>query len=46
MFDRIYNDESQEREFTHKIYGYDINRNAVDIATRNVKAAGLSKRSK
>ena len=43
MFDRIYNDESQEREFTHKIYGYDINRNAVDIATRNVKAAGLSK---
>ena len=26
MFDRIYNDESQEREFTHKIYGYDINR--------------------
>ena len=43
MFDRIYNDESQEREFTHKIYGYDINRNAVDIATRNVKAAGLGK---
>ena len=46
MFDRIYNDESQEREFTHKIYGYDINRNAVDIATRNVKAAGLSKRDR
>ena len=43
LFDRIYNDDSQEREFTHKIYGYDINRNAVDIAIRNVKAAGLSK---
>ena len=43
LLDRIYNDESQEHEFNHKIYGYDINRNAVDIATRNVKAAGLSK---
>ena len=43
LFDSIYNDESNEREFNHKIYGYDINRNAVDIATRNVKAAGLSK---
>ncbi len=43
LFDRIYNDDSQERDFTHKIYGYDINRNAVDIALRNVKAAGLSK---
>ena len=23
LFDTIYNDDSQEREFTHKIYGYD-----------------------
>ena len=43
LFDRIYNDDSQEREFTHKIYGYDINRHANEIATHNVKAAGLSK---
>lgn len=43
LFDHIYNDESNEREFSHKIYGYDINRNAVEIATHNVKAAGLSK---
>ena len=43
LFDKIYNDDSQEREFTHKIYGYDINRHANEIATRNVKAAGLSK---
>lgn len=43
LFDKVYNDDSAEREFTHKIYGYDINRNAVDIATKNVKAAGLSK---
>lgn len=43
LFDTIYNDDSQEREFTHKIYGYDNNPKANEIATRNVKAAGLSK---
>lgn len=43
LFDSIYNDDSQEREFTHKIYGYDNNPKANEIATRNVKAAGLSK---
>ena len=43
LFERIYDDDSQEREFTHKIYGYDIHRNAVEIAVRNVKAAGLGK---
>ncbi len=43
LFDHIYNDDSQEREFTHKIYGYDNNPKANEIATRNVKAAGLSK---
>ncbi len=42
LFERIYNDDSQEREFAHKVYGYDNNRQAVEIATRNVKAAGLS----
>lgn len=43
LFDRIYNDDSQEREFTHKIYGYDNNPKANEIATHNVKAAGVSK---
>lgn len=43
LFDKIYNDDSQEREFTHKIYGYDNNPKANEIATRNVKAAGVSK---
>ena len=43
LFDRIYEDDSREHEFQHHIYGYDINRNAVAIATTNVKAAGLSK---
>ncbi|MCF0198665.1 MAG: RNA methyltransferase [Bacteroidaceae bacterium] len=42
LFERVYNDDSQEREFTHKIYGYDNNREAVALSTRNVKAAGLS----
>ncbi|MBQ3926989.1 MAG: N-6 DNA methylase, partial [Bacteroidaceae bacterium] len=41
LFDRIYNDDSQEREFDHKIYGYDINRQAVQIATDNVLNAGV-----
>ena len=43
LFDHIYNDESAEREFNHKIYGYDNNRQAVEVATRNVRATGLTK---
>lgn len=43
LLDKIYNDDSQEREFKHKIYGYDNNPAANVIATNNVKAAGLSK---
>ncbi len=43
LLDSIYNDDSQEREFTHKIYGYDNNPRANEIATHNVKAAGVSK---
>lgn len=43
MFDEIYNDDSQEREFEHKIYGYDNNPKANEIATHNIKAAGVFK---
>ncbi len=43
LFDDIYNDDSQEREFEHHIYGYDIDMKAVNTARLNVKAAGLSK---
>ena len=43
MFESIYNDDSQEREFDHKIYGYDINRQAVSIATENARNAGVNK---
>lgn len=42
LFDEIYNDDSQEREFPHHIYGYDIDMKAVNTARINVKAAGLS----
>ena len=42
LFDSIYNDDSQEKEFTHHIYGYDVDMKAVNTARLNVKAAGLS----
>ena len=42
LFDKIYNDESQERDFQHHIYGYDIDIKAVNTARLNVKAAGLT----
>lgn len=41
LFDRIYNDDSSEREFTHHIYGYDVDIKAVNTARLNVRAAGL-----
>ena len=43
LFDKIYNDDSGEREFTHKIYGSDIEGKAIAIARANVKNAGLNK---
>ena len=42
LFDTIYNDESQEREFNHHIYGYDVDIKAVNTARLNVRAAGLT----
>ena len=43
LFNKIYNDDSAEREFTHKIYGSDIEGKAIAIARANVKSAGLNK---
>lgn len=43
LFDKIYNDDSGEREFTHKIYGSDVEGKAIAIARANVKNAGLNK---
>lgn len=42
LFDKIYNDDSQEREFFHHIYGYDVDMKAVNTARLNVRASGLS----
>ena len=42
LFDTIYNDDSQEREFKHHIYGYDVDIKAVNTARLNVRAAGLT----
>lgn len=43
LFDRIYNDDSQEREFKFKVYGSDISPKAIEIARQNVRSAGLAK---
>lgn len=43
LFDRLYNDESQERSFNHKIYGSDILPAAIAIADKNIKNAGMRK---
>ena len=43
LFDRLYNDQSGEREFKYKIYGSDNSPKAVKITESNVKSAALSK---
>ena len=42
LLQEIYDDDSQEREFTHHIYGYDINVPAVESAVKNVRSAGVA----
>lgn len=41
LFEHIYNDDSQERAFNHKIYGSDILPEAIRIAKDNIEEAGL-----
>ena len=43
LFDSIYNDDSQERTFTHRIIGADISPKAIAIARENIKSAGMMK---
>ena len=43
LWNDIYNDDSQEREFTHRIYGSDASFYAIQQAAKNVKSAGLQK---
>lgn len=42
LLERIYNDDSGEREFPHRIYAYDIDPAAVNAATANVRSAGVA----
>lgn len=41
LWSEIYNDDSHEREFHHKIYGSDASFYAIQQATKNVKSAGV-----
>ena len=43
LWSDIYNDDSAEREFEHKIYGSDASFYAIQQATKNVKSAGVQK---
>lgn len=43
LFDTVYNDDSLERPFEHKIYGSDVSPLAIKIADQNVRSAGLNK---
>lgn len=43
IFDKLYHDDSNEREFDHKIFGSDIQQKAIDIAEANVKRAGVAR---
>ena len=43
LWSDIYNDDSNEREFEHKIYGSDASFYAIQQATKNVKSAGVQK---
>lgn len=43
LFDTLYNDDSNEKEFNFKIYGSDISPKAIAIARENIKSAGMAK---
>lgn len=43
LFSEIYNDDSMERDFEHKIYGCDIAHQAIAISQANAKNAGVSR---
>ena len=42
LWSDIYNDDSQERDFTHKIYGSDASFYAIQQAAKNIKSAGVT----
>lgn len=42
LFSNIYEDDSNEREFRHKIYAYDVDGRMVGCTRRNVKSAMMT----
>ncbi len=43
LFDRLFNDDSNEREVSHRIIGGDISPKAIEIARENIKSAGVTR---
>ena len=43
LWSDIYNDDSRERDFSHKIYGSDASFYAIQQAAKNIKSAGVAK---
>lgn len=43
LWSDIYNDDSRERDFTHKIYASDASFYAVQQAAKNIKSAGVQR---
>lgn len=43
LFEDLYNDDSDEVEFEHKIYGSDILPHAIRVSDSNVRRAGVSR---
>ena len=43
LFDTLYNDESGDKSFKYKIYGSDMSPQAIQMAEKNIKSAGLFK---
>ena len=41
LFETIYNDDSTQREFAHKIYGSDLSATSVKIALENARMAAM-----
>lgn len=43
LFERLYNDDSEEREVTCRIIGADISKRAIEAARSNLKSAGVAR---
>ncbi len=43
LFEEVYNDDSRERDFHHKIYGSDAGFYAVQTAQKNIQSANLQR---